>query len=164
MPLNWTGGFVTSVAKWKIQQYCTAAFRFSYFTKNDRTYEKNEKGPENYKMAKLCPAHHVSVRTWRLCPLNEAAAVCFTQTQSIKVHYMITPSVVTKAPNLHTVSVFYHWETHSEKWENYRTFGLFCHYWSYIVWGKIIVQIQLLSYIWKTLVLTDVPCSGIRQK
>ncbi len=41
-------------------------------------WEKNEQGPNNYTMGKLCPAHHINITAWRLCPLNETAAVCIT--------------------------------------------------------------------------------------
>ncbi len=48
-----------NAARWKIQQYRTAALKSFYFTKNDCTLKK---------MAKLCPAHHTNVTAWRLCP------------------------------------------------------------------------------------------------
>ncbi len=49
-----------SVASWKIWQYCTAALKWSHFTKNVVHVEKNEIGPKNYTMAKQCPVHHIT--------------------------------------------------------------------------------------------------------
>ncbi len=78
--------------------------------------KKNEKGPENCTMAKLCPARHTDVTAQRLCPLNETATVCFTQhsqshpiTQSLFLLLLFN----TKAPYLHTLSEFYHRELNS---------------------------------------------------
>ncbi len=105
-----------------------------HFTKNYRTYEKNEKGPRKlaYTVVKLCPGNCINVTVRRLCPLNKTATVCFTQHSQL---HRITPSLLlllpfnTKAPYLHMVSVFYHRELNSLKeTQNYRAFGLFWHY------------------------------------
>ncbi len=101
-----------SVARWKIQQQCTAALKLPRFTKSYYYYyEKKEKAPKNYTMAKLCTAHNINVTAWRLSPLNATATVCFTQYSQL---HPITRSLVPllafniKAPHPHTLSVFYH--------------------------------------------------------
>ncbi len=73
---------------------------------------KKMRESENYTMAELCPAHHINVTAWRLCPLNETGTVYHT-TQSAASYHTITPSVVTlniKALYLHTMSVLHHRE------------------------------------------------------
>ncbi len=84
--------------------YC--GFKFILFNKKwSYIYLKKKKGqgPENHTIAKLIPAQ-------RLCPLNEMLTVCFTQhSQLHPVKRSLLPLLPsnTKAPYLHTASVFY---------------------------------------------------------
>ncbi len=122
-------------------------FNMIVFTKNDHTWKKNEKGPKNYTVAKLCPAHHVNVTARRLCALNETVTVSHNTVDHILLSLLLLSPLNTRA-HLHTVSLFYHWELNSEKWQNYRTFGFFLAL--LIVHrseGKIIVQMRQLSHI-----------------
>ncbi len=86
--------------------YCS--FNIIHFTKN-YCAEKNEKGLENYTMVELCPAHHIDITARRLYPWTRRQ-LCFRQhrqSQPITRSLLTLLSFNAKAPNLHTVSVFY---------------------------------------------------------
>ncbi len=79
--------------------------------------------------------------------------------QSFASYYRNTPSVVTfntKAPYAHTHSQCFtigNW-THWEKWQSYRTFGLFLHFWSYREQNYLTVMIVIVhvttgSILWQ---------------
>ncbi len=136
-----------SVGRWKTISFC--GFKISYFTKHYGTYGKKENRPKNYTIAKLCPVHHVTVTARRLCPLNEMATVCFTQYGQLHpVKRSLLPLLPsnTKAPYLHTVSVFYPNKLNSLREMtklSYSTFVLLMALLIvYCTEGKIIVQIR----------------------